>query len=131
MLLLWVTLIIPVIMDPCSPVWSSHPTNYNQILRNELTDRYLTPQKSSIQPRNSCHKVLYIYKIKEGVFPNLPTCQEPIHFNSTTISELVLMFHAPYTEYFPSFSILVIIDDDGVRKCKVNKVGITMNSTGL
>ena len=86
---LWISLIRPII-DYCSPVWSPHPTNYGQIDRLEGVLRNFTKKVdnlhelpycmrlkemklSSIQRRHERYKILYIYKIKEGLVPNLPS----------------------------------------------------------
>lgn len=86
---LWTSLIRPII-DYCSPVWSPHSTNYSQLDRLEGVLRnftkkvdnlhelpYCTRLKemklSSIQRRHERYKILYVYKIKEGLVPNLPS----------------------------------------------------------
>ena len=86
---LWISLIRPII-DYCSPVWSPHPKNYGQIDRLEGVLRNFTKKVdnlhdlsycnrlkemklSSIQRRHERYKILYIYKIKEGLVPNLPS----------------------------------------------------------
>ena len=86
---LWISLIRPSI-DYCSPIWSPHPTNYGQIDRLEQVLRNFTKKVEnlqdlpyrerlkemklhSIQRRHERYKILYIYKIKEGLVPNLPS----------------------------------------------------------
>ena len=85
---LWVSLIRPII-DYCSPIWSPHPTNFGMIDRLEnvlraftkkvdnlhdlsYSERLKEMKLSSIQRRHERYKILYIYKIKEGMVPNLP-----------------------------------------------------------
>ena len=70
-------------------LWSPHPTNYGQIDRLERVlrnfsskvdglhdlpycDRLKEMKLSSIQRRHERYKILYIYKIKERLVPNLP-----------------------------------------------------------
>ena len=86
---LWISLIRPII-DYCSPIWSPHPTNYGQIDRLEQVLRNFTKKVdnlealpyrerlkvmklSSIQRRHERYKILYIYKIKEKLVPDLPS----------------------------------------------------------
>ena len=86
---LWISLLRPIV-DYCSPIWSPHPTNYGMIdrlesilrsftkkvdnLHNLPYDERLKEMKlSSIQRRHERYKMLYIYKIKEGMVPNLPS----------------------------------------------------------
>ena len=86
---LWISLIRPII-DYCSPLWSPKPTDYNSIdrlegiLRNfsmqveglkdlSYSDRLEALHLHSIQRRHERYKILYIYKIKEGLVPNLPS----------------------------------------------------------
>ena len=85
---LWVSLMRPII-DYCSPVWSPYPTNFGNIDRLENVLRAFTKKVdnlhdlpynerlkemklSTIQRRHERYKILYIYKIKEGLVPNLP-----------------------------------------------------------
>ena len=85
---LWTSLMRPII-DYCSPIWSPHPTNYGTIDRLEnilrsftrkvdhlhdlsYCDRLKEMKLSSIQRRHERYKILYIYKIKEHLVPNLP-----------------------------------------------------------
>ncbi|MEL7079382.1 MAG: reverse transcriptase family protein [Cyanobacteria bacterium J06582_2] len=85
---LWISLIRPII-DYCSPLWSPNPTNYGNIDRlegilrsyskhvdglNDKTycERLKAMKLHSIQRRHERYKILYIYKIKEGLVPNLP-----------------------------------------------------------
>ena len=85
---LWTSLIRPI-CDYCSPLWSPHPNNYGNIdrlegiLRNfsknvesiqhlDYQDRLTSMNLSSIQRRHERYKIIYIYKIKEGLVPNLP-----------------------------------------------------------
>ena len=86
---LWISLIRPII-DYCSPLFSPHPTNYGNIdklegvLRSfskrvdglyslEYSARLKCLHLQSIQRRHERYKILYIYKIKEGLVPNLPS----------------------------------------------------------
>ena len=86
---LWISLIRPII-DYCSPVWSPDHKNYFQIDRLEGVLRNFTKKVenlhdlpystrlkemklSSIQRRHERYKILYVYKIKEGLVPNLPS----------------------------------------------------------
>ena len=94
---LWISLIRPII-DYCSPIWSPDHKNYFQIDRLEGVLRNFTKKVdnlhdlpystrlkemrlSSIQRRHERYKILYIYKIKEGLVPNLPP--HPLKFCST------------------------------------------------
>ena len=84
---LWTSLIRPT-ADYCSPLWSPPPTNYGNIDRLEgilrsftkhvegiqnldYKDRLTYMKLSSIQRRHERYKIIYIYKIKEGLVPNL------------------------------------------------------------
>ena len=85
---LWVSLVRPII-DYCSPLWSPKPTSYGQIDKLEgvlrsfsknvdglrelpYCDRLRSLSLHSIQRRHERYKILYMYKIKEGLVPNLP-----------------------------------------------------------
>ena len=85
---LWISLIRPI-LDYCSPLWSPPPTNYGNIDRLEgvlrsfskqvddlhslrYADRLKALNLQSIQRRHERYKIIYIYKIKEGIVPNLP-----------------------------------------------------------
>ena len=85
---LWISLIRPIV-DYCSPLWSPNPTDYNMITRLEgvlrnftkkvdglrdlpYGDRLRAMNLHSIQRRHERYKIIYIYKIKEGLVPNLP-----------------------------------------------------------
>ena len=84
---LWTSLIRPI-SDYCSPVWAPHPNNYGNIDRLEgilrsfsknvegiqhlsYVDRLAAMNLSSIQRRHERYKIIYIYKIKQGLVPNL------------------------------------------------------------
>ena len=86
---LWISLIRPII-DYGSPIWSPKPNDYGLIDRLEGILRNFTKKVdnlqdlpycarlrkmklSSIQRRHERYKILYIYKIKEGLVPNLPS----------------------------------------------------------
>ena len=85
---LWISLLRPIV-DYCSPLWSPKPTNYGIIDRLEGTLRSFTKHVDglhdytyserlkamnlqSVQRRHERYKIIYIYKIKEGLVPNLP-----------------------------------------------------------
>ena len=85
---LWISLLRPIV-DYCSPLWSPKATNYGIIDRLEGTlrsftkhvdglhdhsygDRLKAMNLQSIQRRHERYKIIYIYKIKEGLVPNLP-----------------------------------------------------------
>ena len=85
---LWISLLRPII-DYCSPLWSPNPLNYGNIDRLESVLRSFTKHveglenKSykerlqalnlqSIQRRHERYKIIYIFKMKEGLVPNLP-----------------------------------------------------------
>ena len=85
---LWISLIRPII-DYCSPLWSPNPTCYGQIDRLEgvlrsfsknvdglrdlpYSERLKALDLHSIQRRHERYKIIYVYKIKEGLIPNLP-----------------------------------------------------------
>ena len=85
---LWISLIRPII-DYCSPLWSPGPTSYGQIDRLEgilrsfskkveglqnlpYSARLKAMNLHSIQRRHERFKIIYIYKIKENLVPNLP-----------------------------------------------------------
>ena len=85
---LWISLVRPII-DYCSPLWSPKPTSYGQIDKLEgvlrsfsknvdglrelpYCDRLRSLSLHSIQRRHERYKILYMYKIKEGLVPNLP-----------------------------------------------------------
>ena len=85
---LWTSLLRPII-DYCSPLWSPGPYNYGNIDRLEgplrsfskhvddlqnlsYKERLSSLNLSSIQRRHERYKIIYVYKIKEGLVPNLP-----------------------------------------------------------
>ena len=85
---LWISLLRPTI-DYCSPLWSPKPTNYGAIDHLEgvlrsfskhvdnlrdlpYGDRLKAMNLQSIQRRHERYKIIYIFKIKEGLVPNLP-----------------------------------------------------------
>ena len=85
---LWMSFLRPVV-DYCSPLWSPRPTSYSQIKRLErilrsssknaegisdlpYSKRLKAMNLHSIQRRHERYKILYVYKIKEGLVPNLP-----------------------------------------------------------
>ena len=85
---LWISLIRPI-LDYCSPLWSPMPTNYGNIDRLEgvlrtftkhieglqtlsYTERLKALNLQSIQRRHERFKIIYMFKIKEGLVPNLP-----------------------------------------------------------
>ena len=84
---LWMSLIRPI-LDYCSPLWSPSPTNYGNIDRLEGVLRGFSKHVDglenlpynlrlhalnlqTIQRRHERYKILYLYKIKEGLVPNL------------------------------------------------------------
>ena len=84
---LWTSLIRPI-SDYASPIWSPSPTDYGNIDRIEgilrsftthvdgikdrsYKDRLKHMSLSSMQRRHERYKIIYIYKIKEGLVPNL------------------------------------------------------------
>merc|ERR1712121_580591 len=84
---IWNSLVRPC-LDYCSPVWSPRPSNFQEIDLLEGIQRSFTRQIDgmegldyaqrleklhmySIQRRNERFKILYIYKIKEGLVPNV------------------------------------------------------------
>ena len=85
---LWMSLVRPIV-DYCSPLWSPKPTNYGNIDRIESILRGFTKHVDglenldynarlkalnlqSIQRRHERYKIIYTYKIKVGLVPNLP-----------------------------------------------------------
>ena len=87
MITIWNSLIRPH-LDYCSPLWSPGPTNLKEIDLLESTQRVFTrsikgmkgkdyTQRlsklpiSSIQRRHERYKILYAYKVKEGLVPNI------------------------------------------------------------
>merc|ERR1712055_1214177 len=87
MVTVWNSLIRPH-LDYCSPLWSPNPTNVGEIDLLESTQRVFTRSKrgmegkdyaqrinklpiSNIQRRHERYKILYAYKIKEGLVPNI------------------------------------------------------------
>ena len=87
MLTIWNSQIRPI-LDYCSPLWSPGPWNYNEIDLLEKTQRTFTRQiigmddldysqrlkalnLYSIQRRHERYKVMYAYKIKEGLVQNI------------------------------------------------------------
>ncbi|MEL7079429.1 MAG: reverse transcriptase family protein, partial [Cyanobacteria bacterium J06582_2] len=91
---LWISLVRPII-DYCSPLWSPSPKSYGCIDKLEgvlrsyskhvenlqdknYKERLKALNLQSIQRRHERYKIIYVYKIKESIVPNLP--QNP--FNS-------------------------------------------------
>ena len=89
---LWISLIRPI-TDYCSPLWSPNPTSYGNIDRLEGVLRSFTKHVEglenlnykerlnalnlqSIQRRHERYKIIYIFKMKEGLVPNLPVSPE-------------------------------------------------------
>ena len=87
MITIWNSLVRPC-LDYCSPVWSPRPSNFQEIDLLEEIQRSFTRQIDgmegldyaqrleklhmySIQRRNERIKIIYIYKIKEGLVPNV------------------------------------------------------------
>ena len=87
MITIWNSLVRPC-LDYCSPVWSPRPSNFQEIDLLEGIQRSFTRQIDgmegldyaqrlkklhmySIQRRNERFKILYLYKIKEGLVPNV------------------------------------------------------------
>ena len=84
---IWNSLVRPC-LDYCSPLWSPSPSNFREIDLLEETYRSFTRQirevdgldyaqrlkklkRSSIQRRHERFKIIYLYKIKEGLVPNI------------------------------------------------------------
>ena len=78
------------ILDYCSPLWSPCPSNYKNIDLLEGTQRSFTKRINgteglnyaqrlrllklySVQRRHERYKIIYIYKIKENMVPNIST----------------------------------------------------------
>ena len=87
MITIWNSQIRPI-LDYCSPLWSPRPWNYKEIDLLEETQRTFTRQINgmegydyaerlkalnlySIQRRHERYKIIYAYKIKEGLVPNI------------------------------------------------------------
>merc|ERR1711942_557239 len=87
MITIWNSLVRPC-LDYCSPVWSPIPSNFHEIDLLEEIQRSFTRQIDgmegldyaqhlkklhmySIQRRNERFKIIYIYKIKENLVPNV------------------------------------------------------------
>ena len=87
MITIWNAQVRPI-LDYCSPLWSPRPWNYKDIDLLEETQRaftrYIKDMKDldyaqrlkvlklySIQRRHERYKVIYAYKIKEGIVPNI------------------------------------------------------------
>ena len=87
MMTIWNSLIRPH-LDHCSPLWSPRPSHYKEIDLLEDTLRSFTRNINgmenfdyahrlkilktySIQRRHERYKILYIFKIKEGIVPNI------------------------------------------------------------
>ena len=87
MITVWNSLIRPH-LDYCSPLWSPRPNNLKEIDLLESTQRVFTRSLigmngkdyaqrlnelpiSSIQRRHERYKILYTYKVKEGMVPNI------------------------------------------------------------
>ena len=89
---IWNSLVRPC-LDYCSPLWSPSPSNFREIDLLEETYRSFTRQirgvdgldyaqrlkklkRSSIQRRHKCFKIIYLYKIKKGLVPNISKTNE-------------------------------------------------------
>ena len=87
MITIWNSLVRPC-LDYCSPVWSPRPSNLHEIDLLEQTQRSFTRQIEgmegldyaqrlkklhmySVQRRNERFKIIYMYKIKENLVPNI------------------------------------------------------------
>ena len=87
MITIWNSLVRPH-LDYCSPLWSPRPSNLKEIDLLEDTQRVFTRNIDgmkdkdyarrisklcifSIQRRHERYKILYAYKIKEGLVPNI------------------------------------------------------------
>ena len=87
MITIWNSQIRPI-LDYCSPLWSPRPWNYKEIDFLEQTQRTFTRRINdmddfdyaqrlkalklySIQRRHERYKIIYAYKIKEGLVPNI------------------------------------------------------------
>ena len=87
MITIWNSQIRPI-LDYCSPLWSPRPWNYKEIDLLEETLRTFTRRidgmegydyaerlkalnQYSIQRRHERYKIIYAYKIKEGLVPNI------------------------------------------------------------
>ena len=87
MITVWNSLIRPH-LDYCSPLWSPRPNNLKEIDLLESTQRVFTRSLvgmsgkdyaqrlnelpiSSVQRRHERYKILYTYKVKEGMVPNI------------------------------------------------------------
>ena len=97
MITIWNSLIRPC-LDYCSPLWSPRPSNFQEIDLLEDTLRSFTRQvegmdgldyahrlkelgMTSIQRRHERYKALYLYKIKEGLVPNISSTN-PLKFRN-------------------------------------------------
>ena len=87
MICMWNSQIRPA-LDYCSPLWSPSPSNLGSIDLIEQTQRVFTRRINgmeeldyaqrlkklnmySVQRRHERYKIIYIYKIKEGLVPNI------------------------------------------------------------
>lgn len=87
MITVWNTLIRPN-LDYCSPLWSPRPSNFKEIDLLEETLRSFTRNingmdgldyaqrlkklnMNSVQRRHERYKIIYTYKVKEGLVPNI------------------------------------------------------------
>ena len=87
MITIWNTQVRPI-LDYCSPLWSPSPNNYGNIDLLEGTQRSYTRSINgmeglnyaqrlkelnmySIQRRHERYKIIYVYKIKENLVPNI------------------------------------------------------------
>jgi len=85
MITVWNSLIRPH-LDYCSPLWSPRPTNVGEIdlLESTVFTRSIRGMEgkdyaqrlnklpiSSVQRRHERYKILYAYKVKEGLVPNI------------------------------------------------------------
>ena len=93
MITIWNSQVRPV-LDYCSPLWSPRPWNYKEIDFLEQTQRTFTRlinglddldyaqrlkelKLYSIQRRHERYKIIYAYKIKEGLVPNISEVHGP------------------------------------------------------
>ena len=92
MVTVWNSLVRPG-LDYCSPLWAPCPSNYSEIDMLEDTQRSFTRNINgmegldyaqrlkklklySIQRRHERYKILYVYKIKEKLVPNVTQSHE-------------------------------------------------------
>ena len=108
---LWMSFLRPVV-DYCSPLWSPRPTSYSQIKRLErilrsssknvegisdlpYSKRLKAMNLHSIQRRHERYKILYVYKIKEGLVPNLPNnpFTEEVRYRQSDRQTVILLLN--------------------------------------